>query len=54
MPLIVVKLILSLSFLLVFLGSIGMIQFATRFPLSTRIKDLEYGHERLCGLYNYY
>jgi hypothetical protein len=44
------KLIFSISYLLIILGSLGMMFFATRFPLSSRIKDLEYAQERFVGL----
>jgi hypothetical protein len=35
------KIIFTVSYALVILGSIGMVVFAFRFPFSTRIKDLE-------------
>ncbi len=44
-----VKLILTPSYLLVIAGSVGMVLFATKFPFSTTIKDLELAPERLCG-----
>jgi hypothetical protein len=44
------KLIFSISYLLIILGSVGMMFFATKFTFSTRIRDLEYTNERLIGL----
>ena len=45
-----VNVILTISYLLVIAGSFGMIGFATRFPLSTRIADLSQSSERLLRL----
>ncbi len=47
------KVIVSLSFISMILGAIGMIIFATRFPFSTRIKDLQLAEERIFGLDGY-
>jgi hypothetical protein len=44
------KLIFSISYLLIILGSLGMMFFATKFPFCTRIRDLEGESERLIGL----
>ncbi|MCZ6758853.1 MAG: hypothetical protein O7D29_00545 [Gemmatimonadetes bacterium] len=52
-PDILIKVTVTVSGLLVVLGSIGMIVFATRFPFSTRIRDLESTPERVCGLNGY-
>jgi hypothetical protein len=43
----------SISYLSIIFGSIGMILFATRFPLSSSIKDLELAEERILGLNGY-
>ena len=47
------KVIVSLSFISMILGAIGMIIFATRFHFSTRIKDLQLAEERIFGLDGY-
>jgi hypothetical protein len=52
-PNIIVKVTITVSGLLVVLGSIGMVAFATRFPFSSRIRDLELTPERVCGLNGY-
>jgi hypothetical protein len=44
------KIIISLSYILVIIGSVGMILFSTKFPFSTRIKDLSLTNHRLLGL----
>ena len=44
------KIIVSLSYVLIMLGSVGMILFATKFPFSTRIQDLTLSERRLFGL----
>lgn len=44
------KVMVALSYLFIVSGSIGMILFATRFPLSSRIIDLKYLKETLFGL----
>ena len=49
----IVKVILSISYLLVILASIGMLLFATKFPFSTNIRDLELAQERVLGLNGY-
>jgi hypothetical protein len=43
----------SSSYLLIVLGSIGMILFITKFPVSTRIKDLELTPTRIFSLNGY-
>jgi hypothetical protein len=48
-----VKIILTASYLLIIFGSFGMVLFATRFPFSTSIRQLEHVQERLCGLNGY-
>jgi len=48
-----VKAILSTSYLLVTAGSAGMVLFATRFPFSTRIRDLELVGDRVLWLNGY-
>ena len=52
-PDIVVKITISVSGFLVVLGSIGMVVFGTRFPFSSRIRDLESTPERVFGLNGY-
>lgn len=52
-PNILIKVIVTVSAFLVVVGSIGMVVFATRFPFSTRIRDLESTMERVCGLNGY-
>ena len=47
------KVIVSLSFISIIIGAIGMIIFATRFHFSTRIKDLQLAEERIFGLDGY-
>lgn len=47
------KAIFTVSYALVILGSIGMVVFASRFPFSTRIKDLETSSATFCGLNGY-
>lgn len=47
------KVIVSLSFISIMLGAIGMIIFATRFTFSTRIKDLQLAEENIFGLNGY-
>lgn len=44
----------SLGFLFIVLGSLGMIGFATKFPFSTRIKDLKRHPARWLGLNGYH
>ena len=44
----------AVGYLFIIVGSIGMICFATKFPLSTRIKDLESSPERLLRYLNGY
>lgn len=44
------KIIISLSYILIVIGSVGMILFSTKFPCSTRIKDLSSTNHRLLGL----
>jgi len=48
-----VRLILSGSYLLIMAGSMGMMIFATRFPLSSKISDLRLSSERFLGLHGY-
>jgi hypothetical protein len=48
------KIISILGYLSIIIGSVGMIFFATRFPFSTRIKDLQSVKERLFGIFNGY
>ena len=50
---VVVRLVLTTSYALVAVGSLAMIAFATRFPLSSRIRDLELAPERFWGLNGY-
>lgn len=50
---ILIKLFFSLAYPLIILGSIGMMLFASRFPLSSCIKDWESCNERLCSLNGY-
>lgn len=45
-----VKLILTFSYLLVIAGSVGMVLFATKFPSANFLWELEGTRERLCGL----
>lgn len=52
-PNILSKAVATISGLLVVLGSIGMVVFATRFPFSTRIRDLELTGERVGRLNGY-
>jgi hypothetical protein len=52
-PEILGKTVASMFGLLVVLGTSGMVLFATRFPFSTRIRDLELAKERACGLNGY-
>jgi hypothetical protein len=47
------KILVSLAYVLVVCGSIGMIIFATKFPLSSRNKDLRHSEERFLGLNGY-
>ena len=47
------KVIVSLSFISIILGAIGMMIFATRFTFSTRIKDLQLVEEKIFGLDGY-
>jgi hypothetical protein len=49
-----VRIILSISYSLVIAGTMGLILFACRFPLSGRLKDLEHAPQRLFGLLNGY
>jgi hypothetical protein len=44
---------ISLSYLAIIFGSIGMIFFATKFPFSTSIRDLKLVTERFLGLNGY-
>jgi hypothetical protein len=48
-----IKPFFSLAYPLIILGSIGMMLFASKFPLSSCIRDLESCNERLCGLNGY-
>jgi hypothetical protein len=48
-----IQLIFSGSYLMIIAGSIGMLIFATRFPLSARINDLRLSSERFLGLNGY-
>ena len=41
------KFVLIVSYLLIILGSFGMILFAIKFSVSTNIRDLEYIHEKV-------
>ena len=50
---IILKIVISLSYIFVILGSVGMIIFATKFPFSTRIQDLKYADEKILGLNGY-
>jgi len=45
-----VKIILTISYLLVILGSSGMFLFSTKFSFSTAVWQLEHAPEHLCGL----
>lgn len=47
------KIIFTISYGLVIIGSIGMIKFASKFPFSTHIADLKLAKERLFGLDGY-
>lgn len=49
-PMLLVKALVTASYLLVVIGSAGMVLFATRFPFSTRIQDLRLVPERALGL----
>jgi len=49
-----IKVLVAFSYLFVIIGSGGLMLFATRFPFSTRIKDLKYAHEKLCGFDGYH
>lgn len=44
----------TLGYVFIIIGCIGMIRFATKFPLSTRIKDLESAPQRLLRYLNGY
>jgi hypothetical protein len=44
---------LALGYVFAIAGSAGMIMYATRFPSSTRIKDLALAIERFCCLNGY-
>jgi hypothetical protein len=48
-----IKVLVAVSYLFVIIASVGLILFATRFSLSTRIKDLKDAKERLCCLNGY-
>jgi len=48
------KIIMSISYILIILGSIGMILFATKFPFSTRIQDLTFSKVKYMGLNGYH
>ena len=45
-----IKTLFSFAYVFIILGSIGIIVFVIKFPLSSRIKDLEYANERVFGL----
>jgi hypothetical protein len=45
-----VKLLWTVSYLLVIAGSVGMVLFATKFPLSAALWELAYAKQRLIGL----
>lgn len=44
---------MSLSYLSIICGSMGMMFFATKFPFSTNIKQLKFAPERFLGLDGY-
>lgn len=48
-----VPVFVSLSYIFIITGSIGMMVFATKFPFSTKMKDLKYASERFLGLNGY-
>jgi len=48
-----IKIAATMSGVLIVIGSVGMILFATKFPFSTRIRDLELSPERLLGMNGY-
>jgi hypothetical protein len=47
------KIVFSLSYIFIILGSLGMIIFANKFSFSTRIKDLKLTNEKFLGLNGY-
>lgn len=47
------RLIFTVSYSFVLIGSVGMVLFSTRFPFATSTSQLELAKERLCGLNGY-
>jgi len=50
---IILKIVISSSYISIICGSVGMMVFVTKFPFSTSIQDLRYVRERVFGLNGY-